>query len=128
MPVQSIPGLYVRPSPRGGRGVYTSEPIAEGSVVELAPVIELSAADRRQIHETGLHDYYFVWGEGAALALGFGSLYNHSPTPNLDYEMDYDFRQIRFSALRPVTAGEELLIDYLAGDERETLWFTVENP
>ena len=127
MPAQSIPGLYVRPSPRGGRGVYTSESIAEGSIVELAPVIELSVADRALIHTTSLHDYYFIWGEGAALALGFGSLYNHSPMPNVDYEMDYAYRQIRFSALRQIQPGEELLIDYVAGDEREGLWFAVRN-
>ncbi|CAH0999253.1 hypothetical protein LEM8419_00550 [Neolewinella maritima] len=121
-----LPGLYLRPSPLGQRGVYTAAAISAGSVVELAPVIVLTAAERTVIHDTLLHDYYFIWdGDGAALALGYGSLYNHGPDPNLDYEMDYDFAQIRFTALRDISAGEELLIDYMAGDDREGLWFAV---
>ena len=107
--------------------MYTAEFIPAGSIVELAPVIELSVTERAIIHTTALHDYYFLWGEGAALALGFGSLYNHSATPNVDYEMDYEYRQIRFSALQQIEPGEELLIDYMAGDEREGLWFVVKN-
>ena len=123
-----LPGLYLKPSPLGGRGVYTANAIPAGSVVELAPVIVLSPADRIRIHATSLHDYYFVWdGEGAALALGFGSLYNHAEAPNLDYEMDYDFEQVRFTARHAIGAGEELLIDYRAGDGEERLWFRVKN-
>lgn len=120
----SAPGLYVGPSPRGGRGVFTSRKLETGDVVELCPVIVVGPADRARLHATVLHDYYFVWnGDGAAVALGLGSLYNHSPTPNLDYEMDYAFDQIRFSAGRDIAAGEELLIDYQAGSERATIWF-----
>ena len=119
-----LPFLYIKPSPRGGRGVFTSEAITAGSIVELAPVIELTEEDRRAIHATHLHDYYFLWDEaGAAIALGYGSLYNHAGEANLDYELDYDFEQIRFTAARDIAAGEELLIDYMAGDEREGLWF-----
>ncbi|MCP9236375.1 SET domain-containing protein [Lewinella sp. JB7] len=119
-----LPFLYLRPSERGGRGVFTAEPIAKDTVVELAPVIVLTGEDRQLIHRTSLHDYYFVWEDsGAALALGYGSLYNHDSAPNLDYEMDYGFEQIRFTALRDIRGGEELLINYMAGDEREGLWF-----
>ena len=118
-----LPFIYIRPSPLGGRGVFTAEPIPAGTVVELSPVVVLSAEDRAAIHETRLHDYYFIWeGDGAALALGYGSLYNHAAEPNLDFEMDYDFLQIRFTALREIAAGEELLIDYLTGGGEE-LWF-----
>jgi SET domain-containing protein len=121
-----LPFLYLRPSPLGGRGVFTSEGIPAGSVVELAPVIVLSAAERGCIHQTHLHDYYFVWGgEGAAIALGYGSLYNHGKPPNLHFACDYAFGQITFTAARPIRAGEELLIDYTEGEEREGLWFAV---
>ena len=119
-----LPHLYVGRSKLGGRGVFTSLAIEEACVVELAPALILSPDDRRVIHQTHLHDYYFLWdGEGAAIALGYGSLYNHSATPNLEYEMDYDFEQIRFSTTRAVEEGEELLIDYLAGGG-EQLWFS----
>ena len=118
--------MYLRPSKLGGRGVFTSSLIEEGSVVELAPVIVIPEAQRATVHATVLHDYYFIWnGGGAALALGYGSLYNHATAPNLDFELDYDFEQVKFTALRQIGAGEELLINYMAGDEREGLWFTV---
>ncbi|PPK85393.1 hypothetical protein CLV84_2289 [Neolewinella xylanilytica] len=118
-----LPFLYVRPSSLGGRGVFTAETIEEGAIVELAPVIVLTSEDRLAIHATTLHDYYFLWGgEGAAIALGYGSLYNHASPGNLDFEMDYDFEQIRFSAARQIRSGEELVIDYVVGGG-ETLWF-----
>ena len=119
-----FPHLYVGPSPLGGRGVFTAAEIPTGSIVELAPVILLSAADRTAVHKTHLHDYYFQWaGDGAAIALGYGSLYNHAEAANLEYELDYDFDQIRFTALRDIAASEELLIDYAAGGGRAALWF-----
>ncbi|WP_116106929.1 SET domain-containing protein [Lewinella sp. IMCC34191] len=118
-----LPFIYVRPSPLGGRGVFTAQDIAAGTIVELAPVIVLSSQDRAVIHATGLHDYYFLWDvDGAAIALGYGSLYNHASEGNLDFEMDYDYDQIRFVAARNVAAGDELLINYVAGGG-ETLWF-----
>lgn len=120
-----LPFLYLKSSEVGGRGVFTAEPITAGTIVELAPVIVLPAEDRARVHATRLHDYYFLWaGKGAAIALGYGSLYNHGADPNLDYCLDYDFQQIRFSACRDIAAGEELLIDYTAGDDEEGLWFT----
>ena len=118
-----LPFIYVRPSPLGGRGVFTAEPIPRGTTIELAPAIVLSAADRERIHASALHDYYFLWaGDGAAIALGYGSLYNHSTAANTSYDMDYDVEQIRFVASRDIQAGEELLIDYLVGGGEE-LWF-----
>lgn len=116
--------LYVAPSPLGGRGVFTPVEIPAGSIIELAHVILLSAEDRKAIHTTRLHDYYFQWdGDGAAIALGFGSLYNHADDANAEFEIDYDFEQIRFTASRDIAAGEEITTDYRIGDPEMTLWF-----
>lgn len=117
----------MKPSALVGRGVFTGRPIPGGSVVELSPVIVLGVRDRQAIHGTVLHDYYFQWaGEGAAIALGLGSIYNHCSTPNLEYVLDYDFAQIRFIAARDIEAAEELLIDYQAGGSAKDLWFDPE--
>lgn len=121
-----LPFLYLKPSDLGGRGVFTAESIPSGTVVELAPVIVLSGQERQLIHRTHLHDYYFVWeDERAAIALGYGSLYNHADHPNLDFRMDYDFHQIRFAAANDIAVGDELTINYQAGGERDDLWFEV---
>lgn len=120
-----IPSLYVATSPRGGRGVFTAEPIEAGSLIEVCPVIVLPEKDVPLIHQTYLHDYYFLWGQtGCAIALGFGSLYNHASLPNAEYEMDFDNQTIDIYCLHPIASGEEITICYTDGeDERTTLWF-----
>lgn len=116
--------LYIAPSSRGGRGVFTTEELPEGSVIELAYVILLSAADRKTIHQTRLHDYYFQWdGDRAAIALGYGSLYNHDDAANAEFDLDYEFEQIRFIAIRDIAAGEEITTNYRVGEGDMKLWF-----
>lgn len=79
------------------------------------------------IHKTVLHDYYFLWGpeeKQAAIALGFGSLYNHSFEPNAEYRVDYEQHSFDFYSLRDLAAGEELTVNYNgAADDRSPLWF-----
>lgn len=76
------------------------------------------------MHATALHDYYFQWGgDRAAIALGLGSLYNHSERNNARFTLDYEFGQIRFLAVRDIEAGEEITTNYRAGDPKMKLWF-----
>lgn len=122
--MSSLPFIYVAPDAHGGRGVFTGADIPAGTTIELAEVLLLSAADRTIIHKTSLHDYYFQWdGDRAAIALGYGSLYNHSDESNALFELDYDFNQIRFSAQRDIAAGEEITTNYRVGDPEMELWF-----
>lgn len=120
-----IPSLYVAASPRGGRGVFTALPIEPDSLIEVCPIILLPPKDIELVHQTHLHDYYFLWGQmGCAIALGYGSLYNHASAPNAEYEMDFDNLTIDIYSLRRIEAGEEITICYTDGeDERTTLWF-----
>ena len=46
------------------------------------------------------------------LALGVGSLFNHSQTPNLDYRIDHDALVIKYFAARNIAPDEELTIFY----------------
>lgn len=122
-----IPSLYIGPSSLGGRGVFTAETIPGGSTIEISPVIVLPAGDLSLIHRTYLHDYYFLWEkEQCAIALGYGSLYNHAEQPNAEYQMDYADQSISFYSLREISASEEITINYVAGgNERSVLWFEV---
>ena len=125
--MQRIPSLFIAPSPLGGRGVFTAAPIAEGSLIEVCPVIALSGKDRGQIDRTGLYDYYFIWGEEdqqCAIALGYGSLYNHSFEPNAEYRADFDGLTLDFYALKDIEAGEEVTVNYNGDpDNKEKVWF-----
>lgn len=120
-----IPSLYIAPSALGGRGVFTSEPIEAGSIIEISPVIVVPAKDLPLIHQTYLHDYYFLWEKGqCAIALGYGSLYNHAKISNAEYEMDYEGLTISFYCQQAIRAGEEITINYVeGGNERTSLWF-----
>lgn len=110
-----------------GRGIFTTEPIRARTIVEVSPVIVLSANDRRLVDQTLLHDYIFEWGEvpgQCCMALGYVPLYNHSYRSNCDYEMEYEHALIRVRALRKIEKGEELFINYNgAANSDARLWF-----
>ena len=110
-----------------GRGVFTSEDIGEGTVVEIAPVIIMGAADRLLLDKTLLHDYIFEWGpdkKKCCMALGYVPVYNHSYQSNCEYEMDFSNATIAVKTVRPIKAGEELFINY-NGDwnDEDPVWF-----
>lgn len=125
--MQRLPALYFGPSPLGGRGVFTNTRIPEGAVLEICPVIVLPAEELPVIHNTKLHDYYFMWGwddDQCAIALGYGSLYNHAYTPNAQYLIDIDNETIEFIALRDIQKGEEVTVSYNGDPEDKTrVWF-----
>lgn len=124
-----LPFLYVQQHPKKGRGVFTAQRIPAGSSIESCPVIILSPEDTHHIHRTRLHDYYFLWGEdgSSAIALGWGSLYNHSSRPNADYQMDLAHASIDFVAIRNIEPGQEITVSYTEGGiQNTTLWFEEE--
>lgn len=110
-----------------GRGVFTSENIEEGTVVEIAPVIVMSREERRLLDQTLLHDYIFEWGgekDLCCMALGYVPVYNHSYKSNCEYEMDTAHEQISVVAVRFIKAGEELFINYNGNwNDNKPVWF-----
>ncbi len=60
-----------------------------------------------------IHNYTFEWDDDtSAIALGIGSLFNHSYNPNVVYRMDRSNKAIKFIARRKIVSGEELTINY----------------
>ncbi len=122
-----IPGLFIAESQGKGRGVFTAEPLEPGDVIEICPVIVLPDHDLSTIHQTALHDYYFLWGDQrqqCAIALGYGSLYNHNDHPNAEIELDFVEENIIFRCLTPIQPGEEITIHYHSDPEfGGKLWF-----
>jgi len=125
--MHQIPGLFITHSSDKGRGVFTSIDITEGDVIEVCPVIIVPRAELPIIHKSVLHDYYFLWGEHmdeCAIALGFGSLYNHEIYPNANFILDIENETIDIVAIKGIKSGEEITLNYNGepGDET-TLWF-----
>ncbi len=121
------PYLFVDHTDSMGRGVFTSEPIPSGTVVELSPVIVMRMEDRVYLDKTLLHDYIFEWGinkDKCCMALGLIPVYNHSYTSNCEYFMDYEEDTIMVKTVRDIDKGEELTINY-NGDWNDdtTIWF-----
>ena len=88
----------------------------------------LSFETQEHARHTTFEHYLFVRHEAEPdgdqlLALGIGSLFNHSPSPNVHYHVhDAEEPMIEFVAARAVPAGEELCIFY---GREEDLWFDV---
>ena len=78
---------------------------------------------------TRLFDYYFTWGgegEKTAVALGYGSIYNHSYSANADHANDHTANVIRIYAHRDIRKGEEITINYGGqADCHDPVWFDV---
>lgn len=105
-----------------GRGVFASRSIARGEVVETCPMLIVDD-EQGEALAVGAEGYVFDWGDGAtALALGYGSLYNHSFTPNATTLETPD--ELVVTALRDIAAGEEIFINYTGtGTDADELWF-----
>ncbi len=119
--------LHILPSEKRGKGVFTSEDIKSGTVLEISPVLIMEAADRIHLDKTRLHDYIFEWGEAGkqvCMALGYVSIYNHAYVSNCIYEMDYESDSIKIMAVQDILKGEELFINYNgAWNDDAPLWF-----
>lgn len=120
-----LPHIYIAQTPQRGRGVFTALEIPAGSLIEICPTILIPAAQTLLIDQTELYNYYFVWDEHhLAVALGYGSLYNHQVPPNARVIFDYESEEIQIESIRDIAAEEEITINYIDDDESgQLLWF-----
>jgi hypothetical protein len=124
-----LPCLVIATSSKqkGGRGVYTTENIKAGTVIEISPVLVFTAAERKIVEQSKLYNYIFEWGKShklAALGMGYISMYNHDYNANCDYDMDYENETIMITVVKNVKKGEELFINYNASpDDQKPVWF-----
>lgn len=109
--------------------MYACASIAAGEIIERAPVLLIPKAQvfgdtEMSRNAARISWYVFAWKaptqrEYVALALGYGSLYNHSFTPNARYDcVAPDVLQI--TALREIEDGEEVLINYNGDPDDQT--------
>jgi SET domain-containing protein len=103
-----------------GRGVFARRPIKKGAVIERVPVLIIPVRDLVDGRaNTTLNKYFYEWSATTvAVSLGYGSLYNHSYTPNADYFFAYGPKLLTYRALCDIEAGEEITINYNGKPER----------
>ena len=122
-----LTSLFMAESPGKGSGIFTNELILAHTIIEIAPVIVMSASDRILLDKTLLHDYIFEWGADktqCCMALGFVPIYNHSYNSNCEYFMDYSTETIMLKTVKNIVKDEEIFINY-NGDfnDKTFLWF-----
>ncbi len=114
-----------------GRGVFAQRNFAAGEIIESSPVVIFDSPFMSFPDE--LKRIVFSWGllcgtgTSHAVALGYGSLYNHNDPANMRYQADPENRVLKFIAARNITAGEELTVNYNAvgggASWSDTNWF-----
>lgn len=104
--------IYVDNSDISGMGVFASDDIEKGEIIEECHFILL---DQTYKNLGILKDYVFSYplgGAKSAAVLGFGMIYNHSFDPSANWEVCEDERLFRFKSLKDIVKGSEIFINY----------------
>jgi hypothetical protein len=101
-----------------GFGVVATQKINTEEIIETCPIIEISEVEKKFIEtQSEILKYYYLIQEDlkrCCLMLGYGSIYNHSLTPNadIDYLAEKSERYLQFKALKNIEIGEEIVFNY----------------
>jgi len=115
MKIQPPKKLYISNSTIHGLGVFASEFIMSGEVVEVCPILdlEISKGDASNV----LLDYRFNWPQGnewdkQVMPFGWAGLYNHSNTPNTLWKSNISNQTFEFYTVKDINPDEELFVYY----------------
>ena len=132
--ILSTDKLYVAQSKidSAGRGVFARIAMKKGAIIERCPVLEIPEYEGPNINQTILITYIYYLGkkkERLMLALGFGSIYNHSETPNAIYSEKYKEETINFIAINDIQKDEEITVNYNPKKQKnkKPLWLEITN-
>lgn len=116
--------ITVKDTEKMGRGVFATEDINKGETLEVAPIIVLKHEDFIDTKWNLLFEYYFWLDHEVVLALGYGSMYNHSMDPNAEYKIDIKKKSITFKTIKELKKGEEIYFNYKgSSSSKAPLWF-----
>lgn len=101
--------VFVAPSKVGGRGVYARKDIVQNEIIEVCPLLV-----GKDNGDPMITDYKFSMpNKNVAVALGYGSLYNHDQDrPNAAWKMKPDTQEMIVYATRDIARGKEIFVNY----------------
>ncbi len=107
--------IFVNESSIHGLGVFAKQKIKTGELIEKCPILTLPI-NKDESSDLLIH-YRFNWPQGneweeQVVALGYGSLYNHSEEPNAFWVSSSDSRCFEFYSLKDIEEGDEILVWY----------------
>jgi hypothetical protein len=107
-----------------GRGVFATEDISEGELIERCPMVVL-AWRKNYHHDPVILSYCFTQfcpcrdckqhGGHFLMVLGYGQIYNHQNDNNAHISFDLKNAVANVVAKRPIFKGGEIFVNY--GDE-----------
>jgi len=133
-------GLYIKYAPPKGRGVFCSEPILAGEIIEVCPVLMFGEPDVDGLQYTKLSDYLvgtkssysnityirqqiYDTARAVSLPMGITSFCNHLENANAGYAAAEEDNIPFFvlGAIRDIPPDTEICISYGAS------WFDIRN-
>jgi SET domain-containing protein len=122
--------IIVKNTAKKGRGVFALRDFAVGEIVETCPVINVTPKERKIVEKTIFTYYIYPWRStlSGSLVLGYGSIYNHSHSPNADWKQNFKNNSMVYRAVKPIKKGEEITVNYNGEPDDQTPidWFEVE--
>ena len=122
--------IVVKNTPKKGRGVFALRSFKEGEIIENCPVINITPKERKIVEKTSFNYYIYPWRstQSGSLVLGYGSIYNHSFSPNADWKQNFKTNAMVYRAIKPIKKGEEITVNYNGEPDDATPvdWFDVE--
>lgn len=122
--------IYINKSKiaNAGRGVYAKQEIKKNEIIEKCPFIDMPDHEMPNLGEGILITYFYYFGKNKQkflIALGFGSIYNHTHKPNAIYKIKYKEGTIDFIALKDIKKDEEITVSYSPSNKKNSipLWF-----
>jgi uncharacterized protein len=107
--------LYIAKSHLCENGVFSRTAFKQGEIIECCPLIVFPAEDMEFLQYTNLYNYYALKSKEnlpPVLALGFGSIYNHSSPSNAEYKIELDEKRLIVTAVCSIAANTEITINY----------------
>lgn len=114
--------VELRQSTIHGYGVFAKETIGKGELIEEARLLALQFRSKYP-QDRVLRDYVWTdqscacnecrkYGFRQYMALGFGSLYNHSDHPNTIQDLNFRTERMSIVARETILEGEEICVAY----------------
>ena len=105
-----------------GIGVFATEDIGLGELIERCPMVPLSYRSRYH-HDPQIYKYLYTQpvcpcsecknhGFNFFMVLGYGMLYNHQDTPNTQWVFNYTKKIADVVATKEIKSGEEIFVSY----------------
>jgi hypothetical protein len=109
--------VYIKRSKikEAGRGVFAKVDVKKGEIIESSPLLFIPEEELSFIEKTKMINYLLFFGKNrkkAAFILGFGSLYNHSDTPNAYFTVREKDKLVDLIALKDIAKDKEVTFNY----------------